>query len=72
MGEAEQILYMQVRLFRMFAELFNKTLRQTAELFERYNVLAFIKDGFEIFHVEGDEAVFQETKEFLESKGAAL
>lgn len=72
MGEEEQILYMQVRLFRMFAERFNKTLKQTAELFEQYNVLSFIKDGFGIFHVESDEAVFEETKEFLESKGAAL
>ena len=72
MDEAQQILFMQIRLLRMMAEKYGLTLKQTAQIFAAYNVLPFIREGFGIFHVEGDEAVFEEVKGFLKAKGAAL
>lgn len=72
MNEAQQILFMQIRLLRMLAEKYGLTLKQAAQIFAAYNVLPFIREGFGIFHVEGDEAVFEEVKGFLKSKGASL
>ncbi len=72
MTENDQILFMQIRLIRMMAEKNNLTLKQSAELFDKFNVLPFIREGFGIFHVEGDEAVFDEVIQFLKAKGAVL
>ena len=72
MTEAQQILFMQIRILRMMAEKYGLTLKQAAQIFAAYNVLPFIREGFGIFHVEGDEAVFEEVKGFLKSKGASL
>ena len=35
------------------------------------DVLTFIREGFWVFHVEGDEAVFEEVKSYLQAKGAS-
>lgn len=72
MNEAQQILFMQIRILRMMAEKYSLSLKETAEIFGQYNVLPFIREGFGIFHVEGDETVFEEVKGFLKSKGASL
>ena len=72
MNEAQQILFMQIRILRMMAEKYGLTLKQAAQIFAAYNVLPFIREGFGILHVEGDEAVFEEVKDFLKSKGASL
>ena len=72
MKESQQILYMQIRIIRMMSEKYSLSLKQAAELFGQYNVLPFIREGFGIFHVEGDEAVFEEVKSYLKSKGAAV
>ena len=72
MNESEQILFMQIRLLRMLAEKYGLTLKQAAQTFAEYNVLPFIREGYGIFHVEGDEAIFEEVKSYLLSKGADI
>ena len=72
MTESQQILFMQIRILRMMAEKYSLSLKETADIFGKYNVLPFIREGFGIFHVEGDEAVFEEVKAYLQSKGAAV
>ncbi|MBQ4014117.1 MAG: DUF3791 domain-containing protein [Treponema sp.] len=72
MTQAQQILFMQIRLLRIMAEKYSLSLKETAEIFRQYDVLPFIREGFGIFHVEGDEAVFEEVKAYLKSKGAAV
>ena len=72
MNESQQILFMQIRILRMMAEKYSLSLKKAAELFGQYNVLPFIRESFGIFHVEGDEAVFEEVKSYLKTKGAAV
>lgn len=72
MNEEQQILFMQIRLIRMTSEKLELTLKETAELFDKFKVLPFIRDCWGIFHVEGDNAVYEEIREYLISKGAAL
>lgn len=70
MNESQQILFMQIRILRMMAEKYSLSLKQVADIFGQYDVLTFIREGFGIFHVEGDEAVFEEVKAYLQVKGA--
>ena len=70
MNESQQILFMQIRILRMMAEKYSLSLKQVAEIFGQYDVLTFIREGFGIFHIEGDEAVFEEVKAYLQAKGA--
>ena len=54
------------------SERFNLSLKETAVLFKKFDVLKYIRACFGIFHVEGDEAVFEEVKAYLKAKGAAV
>lgn len=72
MNEEQQILFMQIRLIRITSEKQGLTLKQTAELFDKYKVLPFIRDCWGVFHVEGDNAVYEEIREYLISKGAEI
>ncbi|MBQ0050601.1 MAG: DUF3791 domain-containing protein [Treponema sp.] len=72
MNEEQQILFMQIRLIRMASENLGLTLKQAAELFDKFKVLPFIRDCWGIFHVEGDNAVYEEILEYMISKGAAI
>ena len=72
MPEQQQILFMQIRILRMASERFCLTLKATAELFKRFDVLRYIRECFGIFHVEGVEAVFGDVRAYLKAKGANL
>lgn len=72
MNEEQQILFMQIRLIRITSEKLGLSLKQTAELFDKFKVLPFIRNCWGIFHVEGDNAVYEEIKEYLISQGATL
>ena len=72
MNEQQQILFMQIRILRMASERFNLSLKETAQLFKKCDVLKYIRECFGIFHVEGDEAVFDDIKDYLKIKGAAV
>ena len=72
MNEQQQILFMQVRILRIAAQRFNLSLKEAALLFKKFDVLKYIREGFGIFHVEGDEAVFEDVKSYLKLKGASV
>ena len=72
MDEKRQILFMQIRILRMASERFHLSLKETAELFKKFEVLRYIRECFGIFHVDGDEAVFDDVKSYLKIKGAAV
>lgn len=68
MSEKQQILYMQTRMIRNASEKWNRPIEIISELFEKYDVLQYIEDCFELFHVEGDEAILEDVTEYLENK----
>lgn len=63
---------MQIRILRKASERFGLPLKETAELFKKFDVLKYIRECFGIFHVEGDEAVFEDVKSYLKIKGAPV
>ena len=69
MNERSQITYMQVRIARMATEKWNLPIAEIARLFHRYQVFEYIRDCFGIFHVEGDEAVWEDIVPYLKARG---
>lgn len=71
MTERAQITHMQVRMARMAAEKWGLPIGEVARLFRQYQVFEFIRECFGIFHVEGDEAVWEDLLPYLKSKGCS-
>ena len=69
MSEKSEIIFMQVRLVRLASEEWNTSIQKAAVLFDRYNIFKFIEDCYGVFHMEGDNAVFDEIKTLLKNKG---
>lgn len=69
MSEKTQIIFMQTRLLRLASEEWNTTIQKVNELFEKYNILRFIEECFDVFHMEGDMAVFDEIQTVLRCRG---
>lgn len=72
MSEKTQIIFMQVRLLRLAAEQWKTTIQKANEIFEKYNLLEFIEECFDVFHMEGDYAVFEEIQTILRCKGVDI
>ncbi len=68
MSIKQQIIYMQVRLMRLTSEMWNKPVEMIADVFSRYGVFRYIEECFELFHVEGDGAVYEEIMSYLTNK----
>ena len=65
----KEILHMQIRLFRMACTKWQKSTGECADIFDKYDVDAYIRDGYEIFHVQGDEANMDEISGYIRSQG---
>jgi len=72
MQEREQILYMQTRLMLMASERWHEPLDRVAFLFRQYGLAEMIEECFDIFHTEGDEAVYADIMTLLANKGVVL
>lgn len=72
MSEKSEIVFMQVRLLRLASEEWNMSIQKVNVLFDKYNVLKFIEDCYDVFHMEGDYAVFDEIKTLLKNKGVNM
>ena len=70
MDEKSQIIYMQTRLTRLAAERWNMSIPQVATLFEEKGVYHYIAKMWDLFHVEGDLAVLDDVKQYLDAKEA--
>ena len=66
------LLYMQTRLLRLAASHWSHSDDEIQSIFVKYGVYEYIEDGYELFHLEGDEAVLQEIAEMLKRKGVDL
>lgn len=68
----DEVIYMQVRLFRMFREKFKLTTRETNRIFSEQGIWNFIEECYESLHVEGDGAVLSEIEKKLVYQGIVL
>lgn len=69
MNERVEIVFMQARLLRLASEEWNMSIQKVNTLFDKYSILEFIEECYDVFHMEGDYAVFDEIKTVLRNKG---
>lgn len=69
MSRETEIIFMQVRLVRLASEKWNRSISEIAVLFKDAGVYKFIEDCYEIFHCEGDNAVFEDVAKLVSRKG---
>lgn len=69
MSEKTEIIFMQVRMLRLASEEWNVSVQRANELFDEKDVFKFIEECYGVFHMEGDQAVFEEIKTLLRNKG---
>lgn len=69
MSKNSEIVFMQVRLLRLASEEWHMSIQKVNILFDKYSILKFIEDCYDVFHMEGDNAVFDEIKTLLRNKG---
>lgn len=72
MGEKQQIIYMQARIIRLASEEWNKPIENIALLFAKHNVLQYIERCFDLFHLEGDEAILEDVTSYLNKRGMKI
>lgn len=71
--ELDEVLFMQTRIFSLFCQRHPSISSTEMDgLFKRFGIWEFIKDGYEGLHIEGDEAIYQEMLEILNSHGVKL
>ncbi len=71
MNEKEQRLFMKIRLIRLYAEKTHGNIPQTANDFLQWGVLDYIDNNYELFHIQGDEAIYEDICKFIKNnKGA--
>ena len=69
MGERQQITYMQTRITRLACKRWNMPMRDVVGIFMKYDVLGYIERNYGLFHMEGDDAVFEDVVLYLSHKG---
>lgn len=67
----DEILYMQVRIFRMFCERTGLDPKAANRLFTQAGVWKFIEHCFDSLHLGGDELVYEDVLRLLRHQGVA-
>ena len=60
-----QVVYMQVEMANLYMARHNLTPDKFLELDKKYDVLGFIEDGYEAFHLTGSEGILSEINEYI-------
>lgn len=69
MTKTSEIAYMQARIARLASEKWNLPIREVGRIFSECQVCQHIKECYDLFHVEGDEAIWEDLLPFFRRKG---
>lgn len=67
----DEILFMQMRLFRIYRDQAGISAQACNALFEAHGIWKFIADCYDYLHLEGDEAVLEDIRTKLAAEGSA-
>ena len=68
----DEILFFQTRIFRIFCMEAKISPIKGDELFSKYRIWDYLKDAYDVLHLNGDEYALNEVMEILKAKGAKL
>lgn len=67
----DEVLFMQIRLFRMYREQTGLSPHTCNELFKEQGIWDFIANCYDYLHLESDEAALADIEAKLSNQGAA-
>ena len=62
------IVYMQVEIANLYMQKHNLSARDFVALDEKYKILDFIAEGYEPFHLMGNQGILNEVREYVEAQ----
>jgi len=65
-----QVLLLQIEIANEYMKKYNISLNEFNELDEKYAILEFIEDGYEPFHLTGNEGILEEIHEYIKEQRA--
>lgn len=66
----DEVIYMEVRVFREFLRRFSMKASDAYHLFEENDVWGYIESCYDVLHMGGDEAVLNDIQRILIRNGA--
>ena len=71
-GMEKDLHHMEIRLFQAAFKKWGVGLRKCADIFDEFEIDRYIRDAYEFFHIQGDEANLEEIEEYLHGRGLVL
>ena len=65
----DEVIYMEVRVFREFLNRFKMRAVDAYRLFEENDIWGYIESCYEVLHMNGDEAVLNDIQRILQRNG---
>ena len=66
----DEVIYMEVRVFREFLNRFKMKSSEAYLLFEENDIWGYIESCYDVLHLSGDEAVLNDVQKILQKNGA--
>ena len=66
----DEVIYMQVRVFREFLNRHKMRAVDAYQLFEKNDIWGYIESCYEVLHMSGDESVLSDIQRILKRNGA--
>ena len=63
-----QVLYMQAGIANMYMKKHKLTPGEFLKLDKKFDILGFIQEGYEPFHLMGDKGILNELEEYVKAK----
>ena len=63
-----QVLFLQIEIANEYMKRYNISLDEFNELNDKYAILEFIEEGYEPFHLMGNEGILEEIHEYIEEQ----
>ena len=65
----DEVIYMQVRVFREFLNRYKMKAADAYQLFEKNDIWGYIESCYEVLHMSGDESVLNDIQRILKRNG---
>jgi len=64
-----QILYMQAGIANLYMKKRDLSPKEFLKLDKKIDILGFIREGYDVFHLMGDQGILDEIEEYVGGKG---
>ena len=66
----DEVLYMEIRVFREFIRRYNLKSGEAYRIFEENDIWGYIESCYDVLHMGGDECVLEDIQKILSRNGA--